>query len=53
MSTQEYCNLTKFGQDWTENKKKIYRPKSSKDPFLKNAASNISYFMHHFYFFDN
>ena len=23
MSTQEYCNLTKFGQDWTENEKKI------------------------------
>ena len=20
-STDEYCNLTKFGQDWTENKK--------------------------------
>ena len=31
----EYCNLTKFGQYLTENKKKYYRPKVVKDPFLR------------------
>ena len=37
----EYCNLTKFGQDWTENKKFfIIGQKEVRTPFLKNAASN-------------
>ena len=40
-STHEYFNLTKFGQDWTENKKKNYRPKRSKGPFLKKVTSSM------------
>ena len=39
-STHECYNLTKFGQDWTENKKKIIiGQKVVRIPFLKNAAS--------------
>ena len=34
------CNLTNFCQDWAEKKIFITRPKSSKDPFLKNSASS-------------
>ena len=36
-STDEYCNLTKFGQDWTEKKKKFHH-KVKKDPFLKKRC---------------
>ena len=40
MST-EYCNLTKFSQDWTENKNFLSEAKNVvRTPFLKNNASS-------------
>ena len=38
----EYCNLTKFGQDWTENKFFYQNAKFWQDPFLNFVDSNYN-----------
>ena len=45
LGTHQYCNLTKFGQDWTENKKKLAQgQKVVRTPFLKDVACRQIYF---------
>ena len=46
LSTHEYCNLTKFGQDWTENKNFYHYAKFWQDPFLNFANSSKEYILH-------
>ena len=38
----EYCNLTKFGQDWNENKFFYQNAKFWQDPFLNFVDSNYN-----------
>ena len=52
MCTEDYCNLIKFGQDWTESKKEFNAIQNfSRTLFLKklhlevNAMQYIIYFL--------